>query len=166
MRYLLIFLVIGFGCKAKHIRLAEQLTVFTPDHTQGPPAIVYRAKKQYADLVPVILSDDKSRIVSYTSPDDLKKMEKLPLPTTLHEGYYLDNRGINANVAFIDMKYADYVKLTTLPALEEMYALIIDKDPLDELCDCGSRKAFRDIISQLNQLIDSEQLRKVCRVIK
>ena len=166
MRYFLFFLVLGFGCKSKQIQSVDQSIVFTPDHTQGPPAIVYRAKKQYADLVPVILSDDKSRIVSYTSPDDLRQMKNQPLPTMLNEGYFLDNRGININVAFIDIKYADYLQLEKLPSLQEMYALIIDKDPLDELCDCGSRKAFTEITSQLNHLIDSEQLRKVCKVVK
>ena len=114
----------------------------------------------------MLLSDDRTRIVGYPGQTDLRIDGELPYPVALKKGYYLDNRGIQQNTAFLKLTYQEYEKLQSLPSTAELYALIIDKEPFTELCDCGSRKAFVDIGAQLNQLIESGRLRTVCRVIK
>ena len=38
----------------------------------SPPVIVYKTRNDYFDKVPVILSEDKTRIVSFPDPLDLK----------------------------------------------------------------------------------------------
>jgi hypothetical protein len=134
--------------------------------TPGPPTLVYKTKADYNNLVPVILSDDKTKIVSYPHPSDVKTESGFLLPVLLNGGYLLDTKGIGKNVAFLKMTYEEYSKLGNTPPLVELYNQIIDKDPLTELCDCGNKKAFTDIINQLNYLIDNKKLRSVCKVVK
>ena len=88
------------------------------------------------------------------------------MPTPLKNGYLIDNKGIFPNVAFLNLTYDDYAKLKDVPSLEKLYALIIDKDPLIELCDCGKRNSFDDIIKQLNQLIEENKLSTKCKKFK
>jgi hypothetical protein len=78
----------------------------------------------------------------------------------------LDTKGIGKNVAFLKLTYEEYSKLDNVPTLVELYNMIIDKDPLTEMCDCGNKKAFTDIVNQLNYLIDNKKLRTVSKVVK
>ena len=130
------------------------------------PILVYKTKANYNNLVPVILSEDKLEIVSYPHPDDIKTGNKYSVPIILHNGYLLDQRGIGKNVAFLNMTYEEYAKLKVIPTIKELYNLIVDKDPLIELCNCGNKNAFSDPVSQLNELIDSNKLRAKCKTIK
>jgi hypothetical protein len=136
---------------------------FRPDFSPGPVALVYKTKADYADKVPVILSEDKSTIISYPHPEDLGK-EAMPLH--LKKGYLLDNRGINKNVAFLKLSYKEYRKLSGPPSLTQLQDMILDKDPLSELCNCGNRSAFKDAKGQINQLIQDGNLRSVCKAEK
>jgi hypothetical protein len=139
---------------------------FTPQFTPGPPALVYKTSADYNNLVPILLSDDKTEIVSYPHPKDIRVGSGYPLPTLLNNGYLLDNRGINKNVAFLKLTYEEYSKITEPPTLKEMYELIVDKNPLTEMCDCGNKKAFTDIQGQLNQIIDNKTLTTKCKTLK
>ncbi|MFZ4545729.1 MAG: hypothetical protein ACOYOA_16890 [Saprospiraceae bacterium] len=143
-----------------------QQAEFSPVYTSGPPVLVYKTKAVYKNYVPVILSSDKQEIVSYPHPSDVKTGKGLLIPTKLHNGYLLDNKGIGKNVAFLKMTYEEYSKLEKLPSLKELFELIIDKDPLLELCDCGSKSAFVNVTKQLNSLIDKKVLRTKCKEIK
>jgi hypothetical protein len=100
----------------------------------GPQTIVYKTKKDYYNLVPVLLSDDKTEIISYPHPIDIKVGDTYVTPTKLNEGYLLDNRGIGKNVAFLNMTYEQYSKLDRVPTLEELQNMIVDKNPLEVMC--------------------------------
>ena len=139
---------------------------FTPQYTPGLHVVVYKTKANYNNLVPVELSDDKTKIVSYPSPSDVKTETGYQTPTLLNNGYLLDNRGIGKNVAFLKTTYEEYSKLQTLPTLSDLYNMIIEKDPLTELYDCGNKIAFKDVKLQINQWIDNNKLRTSCKVIK
>lgn len=78
----------------------------------------------------------------------------------------LDHRGISPNEAFLTVSYETYSKPKSAPSPGELLALISDKHPLTELCDCGNRQAFQDATKQLNKLIDNKSLRTICRVLK
>ncbi len=117
-------------------------------------------------MVPVILSDDKTKIVSFPHQSDLKKGAQLSVPTALNTNYYLDNRGIGLNVAFLKYTYKEYSELDSIPNANELFSLIVDSDPLVKLCDCGNRNTFTDIVPQLNLLITKNELRKRCKVLK
>lgn len=128
------------------------------------PTVVYKTKQNYDNLVPVLLSDDKTEIVMYPAPTDIYYQGQLALPTKLEEGYLLDNRGIGKNVAFLKLTYQEYAKLEKVPLLTELYKMIVDKDPLLELYECGSRQEFNNIVLQLNKTIKKRELSNYIKV--
>ena len=171
MKYLIILLLLPMaGCflsnrcgKKSKSRDVEDIVI---QFTDGPAAMVYKTRSNYDSLVPVLLSEDKTEIVSYPHPGDLFTDGELALPTPLNGGYLLDNRGISEHAAFLGLTYEEYAALDSVPPLSELYGLIIDKEPFTELCYCGSRYAFTDIREQLNRLIDADALRTKCKTLK
>ena len=67
----------------------------------GPHVLIYKTKGDYFNNVPVILSADKTKLISYPDIKDVYTNGKLALPELIAGGYLLDNRGINKDVAFI-----------------------------------------------------------------
>ncbi len=129
----------------------------------GPHVIVYKTKKDYNNLVPIILSADKKSIVSYPDPHDIKVKGENILPTKLHKNYLLDNRGISKNVAFLKMNYTEYANLPQVPTQAELMSMLIDTDPLISICDCGLKSEFKDPIKELNRLIRKNKLSDKCK---
>ncbi|MDR1809242.1 MAG: hypothetical protein LBR34_02410 [Prevotella sp.] len=119
----------------------------------GPHAIVYKTLKNYADNVPVIMDKSRTKIVSYPAPSDVYYAGKLAKPTALKNGYLLDNRGINEDVAFLKYTYEEYSRLQEAPSMKEMLSKIIDPYPLEELIDCGLRSQYNNEVEELNLLI-------------
>jgi hypothetical protein len=140
--------------------------IFQPQFTPGPKILVYKTKKDYGNFVPVLLSADKTEIISYPHPNDLKVGNGFPFPTALNNHYLLDNRGINENVAFLKLTYEEYSELKSIPTLQELFDNILDNDPLTELCDCGNKSALSDPVKQLNLIISNDKLREICKTIK
>lgn len=121
----------------------------------GPKAIIYKTRKDYSQMVPIILSDDKKSIVSYPDMKDLRIDGKFMLPTPLKNGFLLDNRGINANVAFISLTYDQYANLVKTPNSEELMKLIIDKKPLKKMYIGGLKSKYKNMEDELNAIIES-----------
>lgn len=124
----------------------------------GPPVIVYKTTGKYFTKVPVKLSSDKTKIVSFPGPKDLFYKGTFSYPTMLENGYLLDNRGIDENSAFLDFSYEEYSKLEQTPSSEELFEHILDNDPFTEMYYCGSRFDYRDIEKELNDLISGGNL--------
>ena len=156
-----LFLLIG--CKSYDSIKNEE---FHTQNIPGPKLIVYKTKKDYNNLVPVILSNDKTEIISYPHPSDLTVGNGFSIPTVLDDEYLLDNRGINENVAFLKLSYQEYSELKSVPTLKELFDNILDNNPLTELCDCGNKYAFSEPVSQLNLIISKNNLEKICKKIK
>jgi hypothetical protein len=156
------------GCRSNTAGSKQTaVKLFEPDlKTSGPPALVYKTKADYSKLVPVMLSEDKTAIVSYPHPSDLVSGDSYQLPSGLKEGYLLDNRGIGKDVAFLKLSYQEYAALKQAPAPGELMAMILDRDPLVELCNCGNKAALTKPVEQLNTLIDSGKLRTSCLPVK
>ncbi len=154
-----IILLLFAGCSNSQQQLVN------PSFTPGPPTYVYKTTANFTDKVPVGLSDDQQKIVSYPHPSDLKKGETLMLPTQLAKGYWLDNRGIGPNTVFIDMTYEQYNNLENAPTVDSLMAMILDKKPFKELYNCGNRSAFNNAEQQINELIKSKQLKKRCKKV-
>ena len=131
----------------------------------GPPTIVYKTKAVYFNLVPVILSEDKTDIVNYPSIKDVYYKGELAYPTRLSKGYLMDNRGIGKNVAFLNITYEDYSKLSKTPSKEELKEMILDDEPLTEIYNCGSKFKYKNLIEDINELIESDKL-KDCKNLK
>lgn len=138
----------------------------TPIYSMEPHVLVYKTKKKFDKLVPIILSDDKSEIISYPHPTDLKRGDMFLTPLKLKKGYLLDNKGINPNVAFLKWTYGEYSEFESAPDLKTLMDNVIEKNPLLELCDCGNRSVFNDEIKQLNYLIEKRILVFKCKVLK
>lgn len=112
-----------------------------------PPVIIYKTVKDYSNFVPVIMNDDKTKIVSYPSIKDIQPSSK---PTLLYNDYLLDNRGISKNVAFLKYTYEEYAKFSKTPSVDELFVNILNKDPLTEIYDCGKRNEYKDLVKDLN----------------
>lgn len=106
------------------------------------------------------MDDSRTQILSYPHPRDLFIGGKLCLPTLLNDGYWLDNRGIGRNVAFLSYTYEEYSRLSSAPSMEELKAHIRDKDPITEWHECGRRADYKNIVSELNKLIEQGFLQK------
>jgi len=129
----------------------------------SPQAIVYKTKADYSQYVSVILSDDKSRIVSYPAPQDVFTAGKLALPTELPHGFWLDNRGIGPNSCFVKITYEEYSKMAQAPSPDELYNLIIDKDPFTEMYDLGARSKFTD--DQIRMIVKKHKLKEYKKLL-
>jgi hypothetical protein len=129
-----------------------------------PPILIYKMKRDYSRNIPVLLSDDKKEIVSYPHPMDIMGMaSKDVMPIRLHDGYYLDRRGINKNVAFLRITYGSYRKLRKPLSIKEIEKNIIDRNPLVEIYSCPSLSEKENIVSILNSAIDSKTLSNLCK---
>ncbi|MCF7820700.1 MAG: hypothetical protein K9M44_04510 [Candidatus Pacebacteria bacterium] len=128
------------------------------------PVIIYKTTGEYYDLVPVVLSQDKSQIVSYPGREDVYKNDILAYPFKMSKDYLFDNRGLGKNSAFLDISYEDYSQMESDPSSEELYEKIIDKDPIVEMYNCRNLD-IADNIVELNKLIKRNQLSD-CEKIK
>ncbi len=73
------------------------------------------------------------------------------------------NSGIWINTAFLKLTYAQYAALKKTPATKELYKMIVDKNPLTTLYDCGLKTAYNDPAAQMNELIDKKKLADKCK---
>jgi hypothetical protein len=131
----------------------------------GPPVIVYKTRENYDNKVPVILSADKKEIISYPAPGDVYYKGELALPYELGKGYLLDRRGINENVAFLEMTYEDYANLPAPMTPTELYTLIKDNDPLLEMWHCGNAYSYKNLEKDLILKVESGKFES-CRRLK
>ena len=152
LTFFVLFIVVS--CASRNVN-----TAFYP----GPHSIVYKTKADYFKNVPVVLDDEKKMIFTYPAKEDLKLGNDFQYPTRLKGDWLLDNRGINKNVAFLKLTYEEYYNLKEIPAPDELYNLIIDKDPLTQMCDCGLKKVFKNEKKQLNNLIKKRKLKDKCK---
>ena len=132
--------------------------------SKGPSTIIYKTRKDYSKNVPVTLSEDKSKIVSYPAPQDLFFKGSLAYPTPLAKGYLLDNRGVSPNTAFLSLTFEQYAKLSVAPTTDDLYKMIIDKDPITAMYNLGSRYKYKDAVKEIDSLIEHHKLKEFERL--
>ncbi len=154
MKYFALIFWFFIACNSQNKINEKSLSV------PSAPVFIYKTSNDYFNNVPVTLSPDKSKIISYPHPTDLKKGNEYSTPTKLENDYLLDNRGINLNTAFLKLTYYEYAKLKTAPSLTELKSLIVDDNPITELYNCGLKSNFDDIEKQLNEIIKEEKFHK------
>ncbi|MDO9256734.1 MAG: hypothetical protein Q7U54_14540 [Bacteroidales bacterium] len=150
--FLFTFVILSCGSVKKAENMKSSQNVLVP----GPKAIIYLTREDYSKLVPVILSDDKKTIESYPDVKDIYFNGSLAYPTQLHKGYWLDNRGIGENVAFLKLTYEEYSKLSKTPSPEELMKMILDADPIVIMYNCGLRSSYQNIGKELNTKLDTD----------
>ncbi len=154
-------IIILLACKTTSNSSVVPSIKITDKITQEPPIIVYKTKGNYNNLVPIRLSDDKTQIVSYPAPSDLKKDGQFLYPTELEGGLLIDNLGISKNSAFIKLTYEEYAALQNTLPLSELFKLIVDKAPFLEMYDCGNKQSFTNLKEQLNDQIRKGEFKKL-----
>lgn len=167
MLAMLLIISAAWSCKTqkKVDDMSSQKEIVIIDYSAGPPTFIYKTKNDYSEFVPITLSDDKTKIASFPHPRDVHYKGKLAYPTQLEDGYLLDNRGISANVAFLDITYDEYSKLKKAPSIGSLFDMILDNDPLVELYDCGNRYQYKYEIAELNNMIENKQLARCRKVV-
>ena len=140
------------------------ITSFRPAPVTSPSLLIYKTKKDYSKYVPVTLSEDKSKVVSYPDIKDVYYQGKLAYPTALAKGFWLDNRGIGPNSAFIKLTYEEYAKLPGTPSPDELFAMLLDTNPFREIYNMGNRNNYKDAVAEINQIIEHHELKKYTRV--
>jgi len=115
------------------------------------PVIIYKTKSDYVNNIPVILNSTKDRIISYPAVSDIYINGILALPTKLKNGYLLDNRGINENVAFTSFTYKEYSQLEKTPSTDILFEQIIDKAPLIEFHRCNCKKSYKSYNKEIRK---------------
>ena len=101
----------------------------------APPVYVYKTKKDYSQYVPVMLSADRSRIVSYPDPTDVRRGSGYATPSPLKNGYWYP------------------------PSITELYDSILDKYPLLELWSCK-----RTSPDEINTMLENGTFTKSCQM--
>jgi len=158
---IILLIIISISCKTNvkqtktNVKENENISFA---NMPGPPAIVYKTKNDYFYNVPVVLSDDKQKIVSYPAVSDIKIGKNYTYPSKLINGYLLDNRGISKNVAFLSFTYEEYGKLQKTPNSGELFEKILDNNPLIEIYKCGIKSDYKNIIEEIDQLIREDKL--------
>lgn len=160
MKYIILILVFSLNFACNSTKQDNK----TKSFVSSAPVLVYKTTNNYFNNVPIMLSADKSKIVSYPHPTDVKKGNKYATPTKLKNGYLLDNKGIGLNVAFLKLTYEEYAKLDETLSIAELKLLIIDDNPLIELYNCGLKSDFDNLEKQLNETIKKGNLDKYERL--
>lgn len=150
-------------CKTKQGAVKNNEVPESIDYS-GQPTIVYKTKADFYKNVPVTLSEDKSRIVSYAGLTDIYYKGSFSLPTALSKGYLLDNRGINENSAFLKYSYEEYSQLKEVPSITELFNQIVEKDPFLEIYNLGNRSRFENEVTEINAIIEKGDLKKFKKV--
>ncbi|MDD4847365.1 MAG: hypothetical protein PHR53_01175 [Bacteroidales bacterium] len=142
-----VMLMFFMGCKSQKPTTQPKTTASNGSVSAIPPVIIYKMVKDFSNYVPVIMNKDKTEIVSYPSVKDIKVTAK---PTALINDYWLDNRGISKNVAFLKYTYEEYSKMTTTPTVDVLMKNIMNKNPLLEIYNCGKKSDYKDLVKDLN----------------
>ena len=158
---LISIMLLSSCCKKITTETAKENVNMTEKSKPFPPTIIYKTKSDYYNNVPVTLNDNKTMINSFPDVKDVFYKGELAYPTKLNSGYFLDNRGISKNVAFLKFTYEEYSKLDKTPSIDELFNNIIEKNPLSEMymCDCSRDSEV------VNKIILSNTL-KNCKIIK
>jgi hypothetical protein len=160
--------VVAPAAAGKTVKHKVKVKARVPALARPAGTLIYQTKADYRQLVPVLLSADGQQIVAYPAPSDVRGPgNSYPQPQPLSQGYLLDQRGIGPNVGFLKLTYAEYARLTNPPPLAAMQTMLVDRDPLVALCDCGPRSRFAaDPRPELNRLISRGQLATRCKKLK
>lgn len=124
--------------------------------TQGAKTIVYKTIRDFNDNVPITMNAERTKIVSFPSPTDLKFRGELAKPTQLKNGYLLDNRGISVHTVFTSYTYEEYSELNEVPTIAVWREKIIEMYPLVEMYNCGLRSELKNEVEELNALIEKD----------
>lgn len=86
-----------------------------------PKATAFKMSGDYANNVAITVGDN-GQLTYFPAPSDITRSSA---PTSLGDGWYLNNQGLSANSVFTKYTYEEYSKLPSVPSPEELKAAII-----------------------------------------
>jgi len=122
--------------------------------------VVYKTKKDYSNLVPIQLAQDKQTIISYPAKEDLVRIgnENVLL---LEGGFLLDLVGVTQNTVFTHFTLEQYQRILT-PSIEEFKKSVIELEPFTEMYSCDRNYDK----NELNKFIKDNTISNKCVKIK
>lgn len=127
--------------------------------------IVYKTVADYRNLVSVVLSSDKTKIVAYPGPSDVVH----EYPTVLHKGYFIGSMpgAGSPDGAFLNLDITKYSQMPEFSlTTDQLYNLIFDKNPFSEIYHCPHMDNSANATTTINNWIDSSQLTQMCSRVK
>lgn len=122
---------------SKSIKLLVGLLLTTSCGVQKPgpgqasaPVVIYKTRQDYRDLVSVQLSADGRSVSAFPAPSDARTQR----PVELADGYLL--KRMPGNV-FLSLSIEEYAVSNRIYTGEELFDLIIDRQPYLEIYDCS-----------------------------
>lgn len=121
--------------------------------------VIYKTQAKYQSLVPIQMNANKDKILSFPDPLDVKIAGQYLTPIALENGFFLDRKGINQNVVFLDYTYPEYAELKSIDP-NDLIQHIHVKYPIMAMYECGNWMDFSQktpqLIELLNHLIQKE----------
>ncbi len=140
-------LLLSASCRTEKLRV-ETL----PRTGTIPRAVIYRTNINVNDNVPITVSADGLRILSFPGPGDVGTFST---PIELADGWLLDRRGgIGQNTLFLTYTYSEYSELREAPAIQILLEHIIPQAKVTDTyrLDVTVQEALSDTAS-INNLI-------------
>lgn len=130
----------------------------------NPPTIIYKVADEYLNLVPVVLNEDKTKIVAYPAPENMYDPNgELRLPIPLEKGFFLDQIGVGLNTAYTSLTITEYSKMPSPPSLDSLFMLIVDDDPFKKMYNLGNRKQYLQV-EVVKELVSSGKYKSYKRL--
>ncbi len=97
------------------------ITLTQPIVGMMPKATAFKMSGDYADKVAVTL-DSNGKLTYFPAPSDISEASA---PTSLGNGWWLNNQGISANSVFTKYTFEEYSKLPSTPSTQQLKDAII-----------------------------------------
>ncbi len=85
--------------------IEQPVVIGTKKQMAYPKAVIYKTNGNFSNNVPITLSADSKKLISFPAPSDITEQTA---PIKLSQGYWLDRRGISPNTAFTKFTYRQY----------------------------------------------------------
>lgn len=101
--------------------VTRTITVTQPMVGMIPKATAFKMSGDFADNVAVSVGSD-GQLTYFPAPSDISASSA---PTSLGDGWYLNNQGLGENSVFTKYTFEEYSKLPEVPSVEQLKAAII-----------------------------------------
>lgn len=155
-----VMLLLSVSCRTGSAEVVTE----TPHSIEAiPRAVIYRTNINVNDNVPVRVTAEGTKILSYPAPSDVGQFST---PVELAEGWLLDRRGgVGSDTRFLTYTYSDYSCLKEPPSVSVLIDHIIKEARVTATyqLDVSLQQALADTAS-INDLIRSGAVQSLPRV--
>lgn len=126
---------VALGFKRTAPDITQSKTVETIEVRQQPlvgmmpKATAFKMTGDYADNVAITIGSN-GQLTYFPAPSDISKSS---VPTSLGNGWYLNNQGISANSVFTKYTFEEYSKLPSVPSPQELKEAIIPDARVEDM---------------------------------